>query len=398
MHHHIAFVEFAPVADIAVVVAAVLSLICLMALFLIAEFIASLFGRLPWPLSLAAGVAKSVAHAARDAMVWVFDGTLHFLSWSWHMCVRFLEDLFNELRVTGNVLLDITRKIIEKDIPRLNHQLRSRITQVRREGKRDLKRESNRLFQIIASVAKALRKDITKTAHHIETELQHDVKVLRAEDARLDKSLRHLIAAVRQDLTAELRAAVRALTSRIDARFQAAEHLARQLYQSALQKIAVALADAEQYARQQARQAEQDAVTEVDREAHKAMAAAWPEVTAMIGQLEKVAGNDFPELQRLLHDIPENIPQDLLGALTVAVRFIPPMLETTTECTIPTCRDLGSTRQFIHNLQLPITSAALIAWFIEMITDPEAWANQTHSFLSPLVNAEYTVLKDLLGV
>lgn len=398
MRHTVAFVEFVPVVDLGIAAGAALAIMALLALYLILGAVEAFFQHMPWPLNTVAGLAASAMRWARDSVAWVFDQALHGLTWSVKALVRFWEDLYNTIREVTYDLEHASRIIKHHDIPRLNRQLRDRINQANRYTR-------NWAVNLIAAVRLQLQRQIDRLRH----DLTADVKRLDHRITTVDKSLSHRIAALGSSLRAEiarvqhsLRAEItnvsQRLTAMIVSRFDAAEALARSLFRQAETDITDAKADAEAYTDRVGARVLREALDTVDREAHRAEENTWPTVTAMIGTLEKTIGNDFPDLTRLLQEIPTNVPADLTAAIAAAVRFMPPVLRTMDDCVIPQCRDLGPTRQLLHDMQLPITSVALIAWFIQMVTHPEAWADETYAFLNPLVNAEYDILSGFLGL
>lgn len=398
MHHTVAFVEFVPVVDLGIAAGAALAIMALLALYLILGAVEAFFQHMPWPLSTVAGFAASAMRWARDSVAWVFDQALHGLTWSVKALVRFWEDLYNTIREVTYDLEHASRVIKHHDIPRLNRQLRDRINQANRYTR-------NWTANLVAAVRLQLQREINRIWH----DLSADVKRLNQRITSVDKSLSHRLTALGASLRAEISRVQHSLNARISdvsqrltamivTRFDAAEALARSLFHTAEQDITQAKTDAEAYTDRVATRLHDDVIAQVDREAHRGWEDSFGTVTAMIGTLEKVAADDFPELTRLLKEFPSNVPLDLTAAIAASARFMPPVLRTMIDCEIPNCRDLGPTRQILHDMQLPITSLALIAWFIQMVTHPEAWADETYTVLNPLINAEYDILSGFLGL
>lgn len=368
MRHSVAFVEFLPVADIGAVVGAMLAITVLMGLFLIAEFGAKLFSWIPVVGGPIAGAFNAASRFARSAMGATLDGTLHFLSWSWHAIVRLAEDTWNGLRQAVVDLETVGRKIILVDIPNVNHALRQRIDQVNR---------------LVRAFSLSMFTYVLRRANEINRELRNLIAETRnyvlARIDQVNRELRADLAAVFNYLQAEITSDVKYLTARMDALFNKAEA-------DAIQGDAATLIAAVN-----------TALRDVDTEARDAASVVWAGIESELSSLEHVVGSDFPEFLKLLQEIPTVAPVGLATALTVALRFIPPAMKITADCTIPTCRDLGPLRDLLHILAEAGTLAALLAWLIFCITDPEAAAQDTADVLNPIAATVMQPLLDLLG-
>lgn len=399
MHHHtVAFVEFVDAAGLVYVVAAMFAVLILGALWLFITFAGGLFRKIPFVGGPIANAFDAAARWIRGIMLKTLHGTLWAAGKMFHANVVFFRNMFgiakNVLEALDGALAHTVNVIIPREVRRLTR----RIDLTRKQLLFEITATYHHLRQIITETENRLKADISRLNKDLRKRIDQVNRELKHSISDLNKSLRARINEVRDQLNQEIATLGKTLRDLIAARFSQAEDLARSLFQRAEQDISQAKADAEHYADQVATKEYDHAIQTVDSEAATAARDTWPEVTAMIGTLEKVAGNDFQDVQRLLQEIPTKAPADLTAALAAAIRFFPPMAQLAADCVIPDCRDMGPTRQWLHDMQLPVTSAALVAWFIEMVTDPEAWANQTYSFLSPLIDAEYDVLTGFLGV
>jgi hypothetical protein len=398
MARHLAFVEFADAAGIAYIVGAMITVAILAVLWLFVAFIGGTLGRIP----LIGGPIKSAFSAAarwiRSAMMVTLHGTLWAAEKLFQANVAFLRNMFGIVRNAADALGGALEHTVNVIIPREVQTLRNRIDQVKRNLLFEIVALWHRTVQRIDLVRTELRAEIAKVQRMVLARIDQVNRELRTSLKALNASLRARIDQVDRALRADLSKAVSELRSLIQTRFTAAEALARQLFTRAEADIAEAEADAKAYADTVGVATFHKALTAVDSEAHQAEAGVWPEVTAMIGTLEKTAGNDFPELTKLLQQIPTNVPADLTAAIAASVRFMPPVIRTMTDCVLPDCRDLGPTRQWLHDMQLPATSIALLAWFIQMVTEPQTWADETYAFLNPLIDGELGAMRAFLGV
>jgi chorismate mutase len=396
--HHVAFVEFADAAGLAYVVVAMFAVLILGGLWLLTTFAGGLFRKVPLVGGPIANAFDAAARWIRGIMLKTLHGTLWAAGKIAYANWVFLRNMFGIVRNAADALGGALEHTVNVIIPREVKALRHNISLLRKQLLFEIDALNHSLRQRINQVANDLRADIGRLNKQLRKRIDQVDKALRKQVSDLNKSLRARIDQVDTALRNEIAQLNQALRDLIASRFNAAEDFTRSKFDQAEKDISQAKADAEHYADQVAAKEFHDAITTVNNEAATAARDTWPEVTAMIGTLEKTAGNDFQDVQRLLQQIPTNAPTDVTAALAAAIRFFPPMAQLAVDCTIPECRDLGPTRQWLHDMQLPLTSAALIAWFIEMVTEPQAWADQTYTVLEPLVNAEFDILSGFLGL
>ena len=192
---------------------------------------------------------------------------------------------------------------------------------------------------------------------------------------------------LRQQITAEISGAVAQLTAGISA--LAAKEQA---------DIAQAETQAAAVAQQAAQQAESDLKVWADQVASAPWAAQWAEIVAGVTAVLTQLGTDHPDLARQLKVIITTEPATLAEAEAAAAAAVPPMLTALSECVIPDCQDLNQLRNTLHNLADIALFALLLAWLVQMVTDPQGWAAETYAVLGPLVDAELTVVRGVLGI
>lgn len=191
--------------------------------------------------------------------------------------------------------------------------------------------------------------------------------------------LRHSLLGVIHEATGRLRAEIHAAVTRADGQ-----------YAKARAQIRDALQAAERDATAKANRAQHQAVTQAGRNADHAAAGAWAgqwaAITAGVSAALATAGADFPELTRQLEAIVATEPATLAEAEAAAAAAVPPMLTALDECVMPNCRDLAPLRTVLSLMGDVIWVALLLAWLIQAVTDPEAWARETYDAFGPLTD------------
>lgn len=398
MHHPLALVAVDDGVELGLLVAAMFAILILAALYLITAIFGAAFRKIPVVGPPIANAFDWVTRWARGALIATLHGTLWACQKIAHTVMALLNNMYQ-------AQLDAIRAVIDA----AEH---TRFTVLPREivaARQFANRVANQVYyqaraytdQEIASV----RKDMAALRRQIDT------KILN-----LQNTLVTLVNATRKVLDARITDAVNQLTAKIQAlgRKEAADfakaeadiHAAEARVNATIAadvktlntELAADVQAVEQLAKQLAADAELAAVADVNAAVKVAMETAWPPVTAMIGQLQEIAAPDFTAVLALLALVPTEVPVTAPEAFAATETVLPPILRLLTDCVIPQCRDLGGLRNFLHSLLSAGFDAALIAWLIYCITDPQGAARDTEAVGGPIANDTVGALLGLFGV
>lgn len=369
MNRPLAFVGVDDGVELALIISAVLTVIILAALWIFTKWMAGLFGKVPVIGHYIASAFDWASRWSRGAMMTTLHGTLWALGKISHAIWVLIVNQLDLYKYAAGALIgavEHTRFVV--------------IT-------REINGVRTWVIGVIKSVWNATIYDIRLYYH----KSLNAVNALRTEiDGKLNNIVRTLTADIqltRQQLTSMVNNAVGQLNTRIQAlRATEAADVAR--LQADLQA-----GDARAVA-----QAVSTALAGVDTEAHNAAATIWPGLDTQITQLRHQLAADFPDVTQLLQVIPTAAPDTLALLLPALVKIALPTLQLATDCTVPTCRDLGPLRNLLHILAQLGFDAALLAWLVFCITEPATAAADTQAVLAALLGPVETPLRDLLGV
>lgn len=239
---------------------------------------------------------------------------------------------------------------------------------------------ATRVDVAVRVVSKFATSQAVQKSQQVKNQLLGDLQILRTQiDARLSKLQQQLQAGIQQ---AEQQAAQE---------FQQAQARADQQFRQAE-------ADAQALAKQAQQQATRVAQQNADRQASAPWRTQWAEITAGVTAVLTQLAGDHPDLARQLRVIVAAEPATLTEAEAAAAAAVPPMLTALQECVIPDCQDLSQLRASLHDLADIAMFAALLAWLVQMVTDPRRWAEETYAVLGPVVDAELSAVKAVLGL
>lgn len=368
MTHHLAFVQYEAPAEIALVVVAMFAILILGALWIIVTFFGGIFRRIPFVGSPIANVFDAAARGLRSAISGTLHGTLWAVSKLNRSMVAFVRNTVDVIRNTADAMGGA-----------LEHQANVVLPREITGAKAFAQHMANLALTTALDYAKSVGQDATRQITKLKADIQARLSKLQQDiNKTIDVVATRLVQLIDQ-AKADARAADNKLQQRTDQLFKQAEaDLAAGDIAAVAKAIATSLAD-------------------VDKEARVAIAPVWTGIESQLGNLEHVIGSDFPELLRMLQAIPTQAPADLAIALSVITSFLPPLVKVTADCTIPTCRDLGPLRNLLHQLASDAWMAALLAWLIFCVADPQAAAADTVAVTDPLVSTVMQPLIDLIG-
>jgi hypothetical protein len=366
--HVTAFVGYDDGAELGLVVIAMFAVLVLAGLWLIATFMGGIFRRIPFVGPPLAAGFDAAAAGLRTATLATWHGTLWAAGKVFHAAAVFAQNTIGVIRDTMNAMGGALEHQADVVLPR-------EISNTRRFATQQASRALVTALQFATSVRNEARR-------WVDAEIaarQNAIDALR----KFMLNALDVVATRLYDLIQQARADARNL-------FNAAEAKAAALFgQAELDAIAGDL--------KAVQTAIAGAVTEVDTEAKDTAATVWAGIETELQSLEKTIGSDFPELLRLLQAVPTSVPLDLAAALGVSLRFIPPVLRVTTDCTVPTCRDLGPLRDLLHTLAGDAWAVLFLAWLIYCIAQPEQAAQDTADVMDPIAGAVMAPLITLLG-
>ena len=368
MPRHLAFVGVDDGAELGLLVAAMFAILVLAALYLITALFGNLFRKIPVVGPPIGNAFDWAARWARGAII----ATLHGLLWAVEKMAHAAAALIvNQYQL----LLEGIRSVVDA----AEH---TRFAVIPREI------GAVRAFSVrVASQALVTALEFSR---HVEAEA-------RTWAGQAYERAHREIVQLRQQTDATIRVTATRLyqlitnaQARADRQIAAVKAEAEQLFRQA-----------EADAQTAAQLAERDAIRVTqdwaDRQGQQAWAGQWAEITAGVTAVLTQLGTDHPDLATQLKAIVAIAPATLAEAETAAAAAVPPLLTALRECVIPDCQDLGQLRDSLHSLADVAFFAALLAWLVQMVMDPAAWARETADVLGPVIDAELATIRGVLG-
>jgi hypothetical protein len=226
----------------------------------------------------------------------------------------------------------------------------------------------------------------------------------------------HLFNVAEQDVTAALARAeadaanlVTQASTALQADIASAEALAahevsalQASVQAAVNQLAAdmahGLASAEALAYSQVQALQGAIVTDLETIGDSAIGLAWPDAVPDLQALRGVLGADFPWLNDLLGLLAGAGTAGLLGALIRSMATSQALTRLATDCIIPNCRNLSGLGNDLQNLLSVASDAALLAWLVQLVHNPDSWAQDMVTEATPLGNAAMAAGRLLFGV
>jgi hypothetical protein len=397
MSHVSAFVGYDDAAELGLVVIAMFAVLLLAGLYLIISLFEKAVRRVPFLGPPVADAVDYVTRWARGAMM----GTLHGALWAAGKFARGLAIMGQGIWLAFKDCLDVMggsiEHIVNVIIPRVQKQDRaftvSRASETLRTSLEWTNKVRSDAWSWVMQARQYTRQQVASAESRLNTTIR--VTATRLYDL-LGQAKAQLTARIEQaqaradrqfsQVTAELGKAETSLRAQMAADLTTAET-----------GIRASLRTAETYAEQQAARAQAGAIAAVDGAVAAVEHASWPPVTAMIGELRKAAGTDFPQLLPLLALVPTVAPSTAPAAVAAADAVLPPILRLMTDCVVPNCRDLGPLRNLLHTISGDVFLAALLAWVIYCIEDPAGAAQDTVTVADPVVSPVASALIGLVG-
>ena len=366
---HLAFVQFAAPAGVTLLVIAMFAILVLAGLWLIVTFFGGLFRRIPWVGPPIASVFDAAARGLRSATMATWHGTLWAVDHTVHAVATYVDNIVGIARDTLDAVGGALEHTVNVVIPREISQARAFAT-----------RQANLALVTALQYARSVRQDaaawyragLAYTDGQVTSATRTVLAILGDATARLQAQ----ISALRADTLTWVAAA----TARADRQFRQAE------------------ADAAVLAKQAEQAAIKTEQAAVDGQARDAWAPVWAGIMTGVAGAISVAGSDFPAITAQLQAIATQAPATLAEAETAAASAIPPMMTALEECVLPGCRDLGPLRTLMSQLADALFAALLLAWVVQMITDPQGWAQETYDAFGPLIDGELAVVRALAGI
>ncbi len=369
MHPPLAFVGFDDMAEIGLVVGAMFAILVLAGLWLIITIFADLIRRIPVVGPPIANGLEFIARGFRTSVLTILHGTLWAAGKVFHGMAVLLDNMFGIIRNTLDALAGVSEHTVNVIIPREIRGARSFAL-----------RMANRALTTALDYARSVRADAWQWYLRGRAYTDQQVAAARNSLVQLIRTVYSDVLARIANLRAQTQIWVGAATARADRQFAQAEADAHTLAQQA-QANAIRI--------------EQNAV---DGQAREAWAPVWAGIMAGVAGAIQVAGSDFPQITRQLQQIATEAPATLTEAEAAAARAVPPMMTALRECVLPQCRDLGPLRSLMHQIGDALFTALLLAWIIQMVTDPEAWARETYDAFTPLIDGELGIIRALAGI
>lgn len=398
MHPPLAFVGVDDGAELGLVVVAMFAILILAGLYLISQIFSAAFSKIPVIGPPIGRAFDWVTRWARGATI----KTIHGVLWA---CGKLAHALMALLNNMYQIQLDAIRAVIDAAEHTRFVTLPREITAARQFALQ----QANQVYYQARAYTNQQDAEQNKALAALRTWAKAQLLDLQNTLVRLINATRSVLDARITDAVNQLTAKIQALGKKEAADFAKAEsdiQAAEARLNATIgadvkileRTMSADVASLTELAKQLAADAERQAVADVNAAVHVAMEASWPPVTAMIGQLQEVAAPDFQAVLALLALVPDAIPQTAPEAFAATETVLPPIVRLLTDCVIPQCRDLGGLRNFLHNLLSAGFDAALIAWLIYCIEDPQGAARDTEAIGGPIANDTVGALLGLFGV
>lgn len=137
--------------------------------------------------------------------------------------------------------------------------------------------------------------------------------------------------------------------------------------------------------------------TDLETWGDQAVSQAWPDAEGDITSLRRTLGADFPWLNDLLGALGGLGAAGLAGALIRSIAGAHAVTRLADDCIIPNCRNLSGLGSDLSNLLADASTAAMLAWFIFLVTDPAGWAAETFDVAGPVATAATHAAATVLG-
>lgn len=136
--------------------------------------------------------------------------------------------------------------------------------------------------------------------------------------------------------------------------------------------------------------------TDVDNWGTQALKRVWPDADEAINGLRNVLGGDFPDVRELLGALGGLGAAGLLGAIIRSLAGTAVVTQLAEDCIVPNCRNLSQFGRDLQGLIGDVPAAAMLAWFIFLVTDPAGWAQDTYDAGAPVARTFTAAAADLL--
>lgn len=383
--------------DIIIGLAGLLLLFLAYSLYVLRDVLVRGFSHIPgaggWIGSHLAGWLDSAAHAVAHASQDAFDGARQIFMSVETWTVNVLHEITAMADEIGGTMWHIAvvqipryARIAAADTERALHIAGHAIDSAYHVVVREIDHATAVARHDTAAAFDAARHDIAHWYDTARHQTARDFAVTEHNIARLYDVTRHDIASAYDQALA--RADVLARQSEALSRhlFRQAEYDARR-WVSTAETASTAALDA----------AIGGLVTDLDSWGREAVDRAWPDAERSLEALRKALGSAWPDLHKILPALGGLGAAGLLGALIRSLAGVNAVTTVMSECVIPNCDNLGQLGKDLSQLASALSAAAMLAWLVFMAADPVAAAGDTVRVASPLADAVFTPLVDLIS-
>ena len=383
--------------DLAGFVAAGFLLLLACAIGLLAALIANTLGKAP---VIGGWVSRDLVGWMKDAQRGVLAGasaTWHFatgmINWAWDILTKPLIYLYNHaVAVWGWIHTLFTQTIPDAENRVLNYAL----------TKFDAAEvDAAHLFSVAERYTVTEVDAAEKLAANLFAEAEnYAARIVAAAESALLADIR----AVQQAAAADLTAAERALTSTIGSVATAAD---KDLASLAAQTntdvgrlagdIVSEVTKAESIAAANLAAVQAGIYTDLEQWGDQAVSHVWPDADQDIAALKQTLGADFPWLNDLLGALGGLGSVGIAGALIRAIAGAEAVTNLAEQCIIPNCRNLSQFGADLQDLLSAASEAALLAWLVFLVADPQGWANDMATVAAPVAATVTAGIARLLG-
>lgn len=193
-------------------------------------------------------------------------------------------------------------------------------------------------------------------------------------------------------------AAIGPLRDLIDTDYANAISNAANLFQHAELDIASAVATAETYTDAAIAGIGGIDITDIDAEIVAGLTAIWPDIAAVIPELEGVIGTGDIDILDALGRIDWTIPANLAAVASLVGVTTLTMARFLRDCGVPNCKNLSALGNDLQSLFGLVGDAAFLAFIVGLIHDPEGAADTVASTVGGVIGEAVDLTRNLVGI
>lgn len=188
------------------------------------------------------------------------------------------------------------------------------------------------------------------------------------------------------------------LGAAISTAFDDAEAFTRQNVSALLGDIAAAVTTAEQFTTTAVEAVAGISITDIDTAITTGLTAIWPDISAVIPELEGVIGTGDADILDALGRIDWTIPANLTGVASLLGVTSLTLARYLKDCGIPNCQNLSQFGRDLQDLLAIANSASFLGFIVELIRDPGDAAATLDNAFGDIIGTGIADVRSLIGI